>query len=364
MRSLREVLIKGREEKGLTIAQVAYETNISPKYIEALENEDFDAFPAEAYLLGFLRNYAEFLNLEYDSILAEYKNCLLREEPTPLSELMGVKKSFELRLWMIIVPIVCVGLFFAVPPVVGVIQNQIEKRKEALRVAGEDTSKINVIDESYNDTKVNIGDSWTLEVGENNIEYVIREIDSNLVITENYNNSEKVLTLKLGSELEREFTDQSKKYLVTLLLKDIGGFSDNSAIMKVKVATNEVAVLNESDLAGMEQQSAGKDSKVIMVKKRSPDPYSLSIKFDGDILFKYQEKGRALIENFYQKDSVFNMDVTRSIQIWTSNAGLTKLKLNGDILVLGRTGEVHVFTLRWIYVKEKDEYRLEYATAY
>lgn len=364
MRSLRDILIKSREEKGLTIAQVAYETNISKKYIEALEEEDFQVFPAEAYLLGFLRNYAEFLGIEYQGIIAEYRNCLLREEPTPLSELMGVKSSFELKLWMIYVPVIIVVLFFSVPPVVKGIGHQIEKRKEALRLAGEDKSKHYIIDNVFNDKKVKIGDSWTLQVGEDSLTYIVREINSDLIITENYRDSERIVTLKLGNEVEIEFADHSVKYLVTLFLKDIGGFSDNSAIMKVKVDIKEFAILNEDDLAEIPQQRTGKDSKVIMVKKRSPGPYSISIKFEGDILFRYQQKGRELKENFYQKDSVLTMDVTRSIQIWTSNAGLTKFKLNGEIMVLGRTGEVHVFTLRWIYIKDKDEYRLEYATAY
>jgi cytoskeleton protein RodZ len=364
MRSLSDVLIRNREEKGLTIAQVAYETNISKKFIEALEEENFEAFPAEAYLLGFLRNYGEFLGLEYETLLAEYKNCLLREEPTPLSELMGSTRTFEFRLWMVLVPVIILALFFGVPPIVKVVGGQIEKRKEALRLVGENKSKRFPVESEYYDQKVKIGDAWTLQIGEEVLVYEIREINSDLIVTEAFRAEERVITLKLGSEIITEFTDNSTQYIVTLLLKDIGGFSDNSAVMKVKVDEKEVAVVDESDLDAIIEQASGKESRVLMVKKRSPDPYSISIKFEGDILFRYQQLGQELKENFYQKDSVLTMDVTRSIQIWTSNAGLTKFKLNGEIIVLGRTGEVHVFSLRWIYIKEKDEYRLEYATAY
>lgn len=364
MRSLRDVLIKQREEKGLSIAQVSYETNISKKYIEALESEDFNVFPAEAYLLGFLRNYAEFLDIDEAAIMAEYKNCLLREEPTPLSELTATGSSFKFRAWIIYVPAILAVLVFGVPPIVRLIGNQIRNRKEALRLANEDKTKYYEIDGDFSDKKVKIGDSLSMQIGNNTLTYIIRELDSGLVITENFGGVERILALKLGSEVSAEFTDQAKKYVITLLLKDIGGFSDGSAIMKIKVDTNEIAVLNESDLDDVGNQTTGKTSKTIMIKKRSPDPYSISIKFEGDILFRYQQKGRELKENFYQKDSVLSMDVTRSIKIWTSNAGLTKLKLNGEVLVLGRTGEVHVFTLKWIYVKDKDEYRLEYATAY
>ena len=37
-----------RKEKGLFIEQVSRETNISKKYIEAIEEENFGDFPGEA----------------------------------------------------------------------------------------------------------------------------------------------------------------------------------------------------------------------------------------------------------------------------------------------------------------------------
>lgn len=371
MRSLSEVLIKRREEKSLTISQVSYETNISKKYIQALEEEDFDVFPAEAYLLGFLRNYAEFLELEYDNIYAEYKNCLLREEPTPLSELMGVKKSFILKPWMIIAPLVVLALTLSIPPIIRGIKSQIDKRKEALRLAGENTSKNFLINDDFSGKKVKEGDSLVLDIGDNKLSYFIQGVSSSVTILETYKESEKILTLKLGNEVQATFkSDDGKEVLVTLFLKDVGGFSDNSAIVKVKREIKDPALYSDiieedPSVEVVEGQSKEKaDSQVVLIRKRSTEPYSVSIKFEGDILFRSQQKGQELKENFYRKNSVLNMDVTRSIQIWTSNAGLTKFKINGKSLVLGKTGSVHVFTLRWIYYKDKDEYRLEYQATY
>ena len=364
MRSLRDLLINKREERGLTISQVAYETNISKKYIEALENESFNVFPAEAYLLGFLKNYAEFLGLELDAVLAEYKNCLLREEPTPLNELMGVKKTFVLKPWMVYAPIILLILSFGLPIIVKNLSSNIEKRKEALRVAGEMQSKVFDIGSEFVDTKVRVGDIFTLTMNDDKLLYTIMEINSDIIVTQKLDNQEKVIHLTLGKEVISEFTNKNEKYTVTLLLKDIGGFSDNSAIMKAKVETKDIANFTDVETTYSNSETSLKDSKILIVKKHTPEPYSLNIKFEGDLLFRYQLRGEELIESMYQKNSVFNLDVTRSIQIWTSNAGLTKLKINGETLVLGRTGEVHVFTLRWLYIDDKDEYRLEYATTY
>ncbi|OQY36175.1 MAG: hypothetical protein B6229_10640 [Spirochaetaceae bacterium 4572_7] len=170
MRSLSDILIKKREERGLTISQVSYETNISQKYIVALEEEDFDIFPAEAYLLGFLRNYSEFLGLEYENVVAEYKNCIVREEPTPLSELMGMKKAFVFKPWMIIVTVLIFSIIFGVPPVLRVVKSQIERRKEMLRkemlrLSHEEKSKIFQIDEDFSGKKIKESDTLTLMIG-------------------------------------------------------------------------------------------------------------------------------------------------------------------------------------------------------
>lgn len=369
MRSLSEVLIKKREEKSLTISQVSYETNISKKYIQALEEEDFGVFPAEAYLLGFLRNYAEFLDLEYEAIYAEYKNCLLREEPTPLSELMGVKKSFEVKPWMIIAPVVVLILALGVPPIVRGIGKQVEKRKEALRIAGENISQTLVIDDDFSGKKVKKGDSLVLYINKDQLSYVVKEVSSDITLTELYLGKEREITLKLGNEVVTEFkSGETENIAVTLFLKDVGGFSDNSAIVKAKSEVKELAPATDSeneDIIEVTSDSEDKgEGKVVMIKKHSPEPYSVSIKFDGDIQFRYKQKGQELKENFYRKGSVLNLDVTRSIQFWTSNAGLTKFKINGKPMVLGKTGAVHVFTLKWLYVKDKDEYKLEYNTAY
>ncbi len=364
MRSLSDVLTKQRESRSLTIDQVAYETNISKKYIQALEEEEFCVFPAEAYLLGFLRNYADFLDLEYETIYAEYKNCLLREEDTPLSELIGIKKTFILKPWMVILPLLISAIAFGVPPLVKTVSSQIDKRKEALRIAGEEKSKTFLIDSDYTGKMVKEDDLLTLQIGDNQLTYLIKTVSSDVTLLESFKGEERVVILKLGNEFSASFLDEKKSNInVTLFLKDVGGFSNNSAVIKAKREIKEVTPF----LAPVEPnvvQNSKNEIKTIMVKKHTTEPYTISIRFEGDILFRYQLKGQELKENFYQKDSVVSLDVTRSIQIWTSNAGLTKFKLNNETIVLGRTGEIHVFTLRWIYIKDKDEYRLEYAKAY
>ncbi len=66
--SLREA----RARQGLEVAQVELATKIRGKYIRALEEEQFDSLPAEPYVKGFLRTYADFLGLDGQLYVDEY----------------------------------------------------------------------------------------------------------------------------------------------------------------------------------------------------------------------------------------------------------------------------------------------------
>ena len=80
-------LKEAREARKLSIKDVARQTNITPKYIEALENEDYSQFPGETYALGFLKNYSDFLALDTDHLLKLYRGHQIDQSQTPLKEL-------------------------------------------------------------------------------------------------------------------------------------------------------------------------------------------------------------------------------------------------------------------------------------
>lgn len=72
--NIGKLLQEKREAKGLSLENVSHQTRISLKYLRALEEESFSDFPAEVYLLGFLRNYARFLAVDSVPLLLAYKS--------------------------------------------------------------------------------------------------------------------------------------------------------------------------------------------------------------------------------------------------------------------------------------------------
>ncbi len=84
---LGTILKEAREGRKLAVRDVARETNMIPRYIHALENEDYSVFPGETYALGFLRSYAEYLQLDVDHLLNLYRGLQIDQSQTPLREL-------------------------------------------------------------------------------------------------------------------------------------------------------------------------------------------------------------------------------------------------------------------------------------
>lgn len=73
MTTVGELLKAARLKKNIKIQEVEKETKIKSDFITALEEGDYDKLPAFTYARGFLRNYAQFLGLNTDTVLALFR---------------------------------------------------------------------------------------------------------------------------------------------------------------------------------------------------------------------------------------------------------------------------------------------------
>jgi len=62
-----------RRRKEISLSVVSEETKIGKKYLEALEREEYDVFPAKVYAVSFLRSYARYLGLDAESLVEIYQ---------------------------------------------------------------------------------------------------------------------------------------------------------------------------------------------------------------------------------------------------------------------------------------------------
>src|SRR5919201_5420831 len=68
--SLREARLR----QGLDLPEIEQGTKIRSKYLRALEDEQFELLPAQTYVKGFLRSYAEYLGLDGQLYVDEYNS--------------------------------------------------------------------------------------------------------------------------------------------------------------------------------------------------------------------------------------------------------------------------------------------------
>jgi cytoskeleton protein RodZ len=79
--SLREARLR----QGLDFPEIEQATKIRPKYLRALEDEQFDILPGQTYVKGFLRTYSEYLGLDGQLYVDEYNSRYIHvDEETPL----------------------------------------------------------------------------------------------------------------------------------------------------------------------------------------------------------------------------------------------------------------------------------------
>ena len=64
------ILRAARLKRGQSLEAVAQQTRISKRFLEALEENRFEQFPAVVYLRGFLKGYCEHLDVNFDEIWA------------------------------------------------------------------------------------------------------------------------------------------------------------------------------------------------------------------------------------------------------------------------------------------------------
>ncbi len=81
-----QILREARTERGIELSEVERVTKIRVKFLQAMEEDRWEALPAPAYARGFLSIYARFLGLDEKALLDQYGKTVEgadRHEPIP-----------------------------------------------------------------------------------------------------------------------------------------------------------------------------------------------------------------------------------------------------------------------------------------
>ncbi|MCD5453216.1 helix-turn-helix domain-containing protein [Lactobacillus delbrueckii] len=86
MSGIGEQLRKAREAKGLSISDIEKATKIQSRYLEAIENNDFDKLPGDFYVRAFIRQYAQIVGLDGKELLSQYQGEVANEVTSEVSQ--------------------------------------------------------------------------------------------------------------------------------------------------------------------------------------------------------------------------------------------------------------------------------------
>lgn len=85
--TLGEKLRQAREERGISISEVAEQTRISPMYLDSIEKDEYKPLPGGIFNKGFVRSYAKFIGLDEHEALQDYAKIVAENEGRPEPEL-------------------------------------------------------------------------------------------------------------------------------------------------------------------------------------------------------------------------------------------------------------------------------------
>jgi len=71
--TLGEKLKKLRGDFRMSLSEISKSTKIQVKYLEYLENGEYDKLPADVYVRGFLKSYAQYFNIDESTFIKLYE---------------------------------------------------------------------------------------------------------------------------------------------------------------------------------------------------------------------------------------------------------------------------------------------------
>ena len=236
-----EVLKNKRELLKKNLEKVSQDTKIQKRFLEYIENNQFDYFDSEVFLTGFIKIYAQYLELDLNKILALYrrsnpnKSSLKNDNPKKklfdntkkkkALNFLNPKSLFTTLLILFLIIIVGYVGFqiykFQSPPILNITQptNESEFSTEKIIVKGNTETDAIV---EINGTTVEIDEEGIFEK-----EITLKEGSNIITVKARKNNTlEKVETIRViynketVQETEEQEEEITKENIITLEIFD------------------------------------------------------------------------------------------------------------------------------------------------
>ncbi len=89
--TLGEKLRQAREERGITISEVAEQTRISALYLGCIENDDYRTLPGGIFNKGFVKSFAKYVGVDEQEALQDYAQLVANQD----NEIVDEPKTYR-----------------------------------------------------------------------------------------------------------------------------------------------------------------------------------------------------------------------------------------------------------------------------
>jgi len=114
--TLGEKMRRARNEKRIVLSEVSRNTKIQLEYLEYLENGEYEKLPADVYVRGFLKSFAEYVGINEDYLIKSFNKEKSIQKNIEGGEKEAVKtQKINLSRFSInpkIISIIFISLFF------------------------------------------------------------------------------------------------------------------------------------------------------------------------------------------------------------------------------------------------------------
>ena len=118
--TLGEKLRQAREERGISLSEVAEQTRISPHYLDLIEQDDYRTLPGGIFNKGFIKSFAKYVGFDETEALQDYARQIAAQtgedsdEPkTYKPEVLTDDRSGSSMMPTIIFAVIILGLMTA-----------------------------------------------------------------------------------------------------------------------------------------------------------------------------------------------------------------------------------------------------------
>lgn len=347
MDSYGEILRKQREEKNLNIDKIAREISIEGRYLKGLEDEDNGVFPGEAYMIGFLRNYANYLELDTDYILKLYNNKKIQESPVP--EGLLIKRRPRWLIPVIAASSAVVLLAAILIPVLVSVKRK-KQGDDSVVLASSNKAKEYTLGTAKFTQRIYKGDQIIVPTDNGQIVLTVRDTLSSFGL----DTPGGVFYTDLSEESEIDINGDSNPDLI-VYVSDISSTDESRGVEVSMLLRHGISMEKDSvnvDEIPFESEIKSKHPQKVILEDNRAYPFTINASFRGSCLFRDKVDNENSVESFFPKGEVFTANPHNGIRLWISNSNAVKFSIVADSrtydLDIGPAGQVLVEDIKWI----------------